>query len=223
MRDETASAGSGCLASGRSALPGGRFHAQWRAEFQGVLPDLTEDDICGSGFAITGYTASEALGGERALALFRKKLARRGIKLMLDFVPNHTALDHPWVKTHPDYYVEGGELLKLLKDTGAFHDGGWSQIRPLSAWSGNWTSDGFVAYAWAAEDSRYVVVVVNYADNQGQCRLCLPFPELRGKQIRLTDVMGREIFDRDGSELVDAGLYIDHDPWHFNIFELQAA
>jgi hypothetical protein len=28
---------------------------------------------------------------------------------MLDFVPNHTALDHPWVKTDPDYYVEGGE------------------------------------------------------------------------------------------------------------------
>jgi len=28
---------------------------------------------------------------------------------MLDFVPNHTAPDHPWVKTHPDYYIEGNE------------------------------------------------------------------------------------------------------------------
>ena len=74
-----------------------------------MLPDLTEDDIPGSGFAITTYAVNEALGGETALAQFREKLARRGIKLMLDFVPNHTAPDHPWVKAHPDYYVEGSE------------------------------------------------------------------------------------------------------------------
>jgi glycosidase len=68
-----------------------RNNPQWRAEFQTVLPDLTEDDIPGSGFAITTYAVNEALGGETALAQFREKLARRGIKLMLDFVPNHTA------------------------------------------------------------------------------------------------------------------------------------
>jgi hypothetical protein len=28
---------------------------------------------------------------------------------MLDFVPNHTALDHPWVEDHTDYYVRGNE------------------------------------------------------------------------------------------------------------------
>jgi hypothetical protein len=26
---------------------------------------------------------------------------------MLDFVPNHTALDHPWVEEHPDYFIRG--------------------------------------------------------------------------------------------------------------------
>src|SRR5271156_6664037 len=86
-----------------------RGHPQWRAEFEAILPDLTEDDICGSGFAITAYTVSDAVGGETALAQFREKLARRGIKLLLDFVPNHTAPDHPWVKAHPDYYVDGSE------------------------------------------------------------------------------------------------------------------
>ena len=73
-------------AAGRAVSRGNR---EWRAEFKTVLPDLREDDICGSGFAITAYTVSEALGGERALAQFRARLARRGIRLMLDFVPNH--------------------------------------------------------------------------------------------------------------------------------------
>src|ERR1700752_380574 len=40
----------------------------------------------------------------------------------------------------------------------------------------------------------------------GQCHLRLPFPELRGKQVRLTDVMGIEVYNRDALELVDPGL-----------------
>ena len=50
-----------------------RSNPQWRAEFQTVLPDLTEDDICGSGFAITAYTVSEALGGESGVGAIPRK------------------------------------------------------------------------------------------------------------------------------------------------------
>src|SRR6266404_1463056 len=431
-------------AAGRAVSRG---NPQWRAEFQAILPDLSEDDICGSGFAITAYTVNNALGGERALTRFREKLAQRSIRLMLDFVPNHTAPDHPWVKTHPDYYIEGNEqalaaapqnylrvdtdrgpkilahgrdpnfpgwpdtlqlnyanpelqaarideliaiaskcdgircdmamlllpdifqrtwgmtpkpfwptataavharhpaftfmaevywdlewtlqqqgfaycydkrlydrlrdghtapirghllagldyqdklarflenhdepraasefpwpqhqaaaiitflspglrffhqgqfegahvrvpthlcrgpvetvnpeaaafysrLLQVLK-TSALRDGAWSQIQPQPAWSGNWTSDDFIVYAWAGDKVTCHVVVVNYASNQGQCRLPLPFPELRGKQVRLTDLTETEIYDRDGTDLVDNGLFINHGPWHFNVFELR--
>ncbi|HWU36426.1 MAG TPA: alpha-amylase family glycosyl hydrolase, partial [Candidatus Acidoferrum sp.] len=71
--------------------------------------DLREEDIAGSVFAISGYTVSQALGRDAALARLRQRLQKRGLKLMLDFVPNHTGLDHPWVKAHPEYYIPGTE------------------------------------------------------------------------------------------------------------------
>jgi hypothetical protein len=81
----------------------------WREEFQHTLPDLSDADIAGSGFAITGYSVSPGLGGDPALARLRERLRRRGLRLMLDFVPNHTGLDHPWTEDHPEYYVPGTE------------------------------------------------------------------------------------------------------------------
>jgi hypothetical protein len=87
-----------------------RTNPEWRREFEETLPDLKEEDIPGSGFAIADYRVHKALGGDSALALLRARLRQRGLKLMLDFVPNHTALDHAWVEDHPDYYVPGTEL-----------------------------------------------------------------------------------------------------------------
>src|SRR5262249_7309093 len=66
--------------------------------------------IAGSGFAITGYTVHANLGGDAALARLRERLTKRGLRLMLDFVPNHMGLGHPWVEVHPDYFVTGNEL-----------------------------------------------------------------------------------------------------------------
>ncbi|MBN8248029.1 MAG: alpha-amylase, partial [Verrucomicrobia bacterium] len=91
--------------------PAGRVvslsRVDWRREFESTLPDLTDDDIGGSCFAIRSYTVSRALGGAAALKRLRRRLADRGLRLMLDFVPNHMAPDHPWVAEHPDYFVTG--------------------------------------------------------------------------------------------------------------------
>jgi glycosidase len=87
-----------------------RTQPDWRREFEETLPDLRDEDIAGSGFAITGYTVHPDLGGDAALARVRQRLQSRGLRLMLDFVPNHTALDHPWVEEHPEYYVSGTDL-----------------------------------------------------------------------------------------------------------------
>ena len=86
-----------------------RTNDEWRKQFQETLPDFREEDIPGSGFAITGYRAHKSLGGDGALARLRERLHKRGLRLMLDFVPNHTGLDHPWVEEHPEYYIRGTE------------------------------------------------------------------------------------------------------------------
>ena len=95
--------------TGAAGQRASRANPEWRAEFEHTLPDLQESDIAGSGFAITGYSVSDTLGGDGALARLRDRLRARGLRLMLDFVPNHTGLDHPWVWQHPEYYVPGTE------------------------------------------------------------------------------------------------------------------
>jgi len=95
--------------TGLAARRVSRTDPQWRQDFVNTLPNLKDDDIGGSGFAITGYTVHTNLGGAPALARLRERLKSRGIRLMLDFVPNHMGLDHPWIESHPDYFINGTE------------------------------------------------------------------------------------------------------------------
>ena len=55
-----------------------RSNPEWRHEFEATLPDLREEDIGGSGFAITGYTVHADLGGQPYHVL-RKGRARAGL------------------------------------------------------------------------------------------------------------------------------------------------
>jgi glycosidase len=82
-------------------------HHEWLQEFQATLPGFTEADISGSPFAVTGYTLHKDFGPEADLVSLKKRLQKRKLKLLVDFVPNHTAPDHPWVKQHPEFYVQG--------------------------------------------------------------------------------------------------------------------
>jgi glycosidase len=425
-----------------------RSQAEWRKGFEETLPDLCDDDIAGSGFAIAGYSTHPALGGDEALARLRGRLRDRGMRLMLDFVPNHTALDHPWVEDHPEYYVCGteldlaraprnytwvkrrggdrllaygrdpyfpgwpdalqlnygnpatqeamlGELMKVAgqcdgvrcdmamlilpdvfertwgipsqpfwpeatrhvrervpdfcfmaevywdlewilqqqgfdytydkrlydrlrdrharpvrdhlraeldyqdklarflenhdepraaatfpsgvheaaavitylspglrffqqgqfqgrtkhisphlcrepdepvnRDLEGFYekllavlrlpvarDGRWQLLDCAAAWDGNWTFDCFVAFAWQGPGGERLLIAVNYAENQSQCLVRLPFADLGGKTWRLQDLLGSENYDRDGDSLEARGLFLDMRPMSYHAFEVAA-
>jgi hypothetical protein len=424
-----------------------RSNPDWRREFHETLPDLKDEDIPGSGFAITAYNVHHDLGGDAALARLRERLKMRGLKLMLDFVPNHTGLDHSWVEVHPEYYIPGTELdvsrapknytwvrrkkgdlllaygrdpyfagwpdtLQLnygnpaaqaaliavlekicgqcdgvrcdmamlvlpevfertwgiaskpfwpvatqrvrqkapgfcfmaevywdmewtlqqqgfdyaydkrlydrLRDHHArpvrdhflagldyqnklarflenhdepraaatfppgiheaaavisflspglrfFHqgqfegrkkrisphlgrapdepvdsalrqfyeqllavlrqpvvrDGQWQLLDCVPAWEGNWTNDCFVASAWQGVGNERLLVAVNYAPNQSQCRIRLPFGDLANRQWRLQDQLGSASYDRDGNELQSQGLFLDIPAWQAHAFTIK--
>ncbi len=434
--------------TGPEAQKVSRSNPEWRKEFQETLPDLRDEDIPGSGFAITGYTVHQNLGGDAALARLRERLRKRGLKLMLDFVPNHMGLGHHWVEDHPDYFVKGteldlarapqnytwvnrrrgdlllahgrdpyfpgwpdtlqlnyanpatqeamiGELLKIssqcdgvrcdmamlvlpdvfertwgqraplfwptatqrvrqrtpgftfmaevywelewtmqqqgfdyaydkrlydrlrehhpgavrehfhagldyqdklarflenhdepraaatfpldvhqaaaaitflspglrffhqgqfegrrkrisphltraphepdddrlaqfyarlievLKEP-AIRNGQWRLLECTSGWEGNWTSACFLAFSWDKLGDANLLVVVNYAANQSQCYIKLPFAGLADRKVELHDLLGTDVFVRDGSEMANRGLYVDARPWQASGFRLKA-
>ena len=432
--------------TGPAAQQVSRSNAGWRKEFQETLPDLKEEDIGGSGFAIQNYTVHRDLGGDAALARLRERLQKRGLKLMLDFVPNHMAPDHPWAEQHPDYFVHGsdddlarapqnyrryetsqgsivlaygrdpyfdgwpdtlqlnygnpelqqamiGELERIggqcdgvrcdmamlvlpevfartwgiqvelfwpkatqrvrekspefnfmaevywdmewtmqqqgfnyaydkrlydrLREEHArpvrehfhagldyqnklarflenhdepraaatfapeiheaaavitflspglrfFHqgqfearkkrisphlvrgpeepvdervkkfydrlltvlrhdvvrNGDWQLLECVPAWDGNWTWDCFLVFAWQGSDGARLLVTVNYAPNQSQCYVRLPFADLGNGQWRLQDLLGDARYDRDGNDLESRGLYLDEPAWQAQVFSM---
>lgn len=90
-----------------------RSHRGLWQEYARALPDWTEDDVVCSPYCIADYTVSDALGGENGLQKFRDRLHSHDMKLILDFVPNHLALDHPWLAQHPEYFIAVPKSLGL--------------------------------------------------------------------------------------------------------------
>ena len=104
----------------------------------------------------------------------------------------------------------------------AIQKGDWQLLDCAPAWDGNYTSDNYVVFAWHYSDYQSLVVVVNYGPTQSQAYLHLPFETLRGKTIRLKDLMNPVEYKREGDGLVTSGLYLDEPPWSYHVFDLTA-
>ncbi len=111
---------------------------------------------------------------------------------------------------------------RLLKAThrDVFRNGTW-RLCERSGWPDNQTCQNLLAWCWTKEDERYLVVI-NFRQEASQARVQVPWDELRGKGWRLNDVLSGETYDRSGSEMRDAGLYVDLAPWKCHVFQVCA-
>ena len=91
-----------------------------------------------------------------------------------------------------------------------------------SAWDGDGSSDGFIAWAWENGEGARLVVAVNYAGGSGRCYVRLPFDDVAGRSIRFTDLLGDAVYDRSGDDLLARGLYLDVPAWQAHVFEVTA-
>jgi hypothetical protein len=99
-------------------------------------------------------------------------------------------------------------------------DGQWQLLECTPGWDGNWTHDCFLAFSWRASDQEALVVAVNYAGNQSQCHVRLPYADLAGKTWRLQDQFSTASYDWNGDDLLGRGLYLDMAPWQSCVFSL---
>jgi hypothetical protein len=90
-----------------------------RKSFSAVLPGCGNEDIMGSSFSIDFYRPDPLIGTWQDLDHAHRELNERGMGLILDFIPNHTGIDHHWLAEHPEYYVNVEEE-EFLKDEGAY-------------------------------------------------------------------------------------------------------
>ena len=87
----------------------------------------------GSYYSIADYTAiNPELGTMADFDALVAAAHREGIKVLLDWVPNHTAFDHPWITAHKAYYVTrpDGTVINARDNEG--HDTDWTDVAELN-------------------------------------------------------------------------------------------
>lgn len=77
------------------------------------ISELNRKGGLGSYYAVKDYTAvNPELGTLDQFKKFVNKAHEQGFKVIIDWVPNHSGCDNPWVRQHPDWYAldENGKM-----------------------------------------------------------------------------------------------------------------
>jgi hypothetical protein len=87
----------------------------WREHWHLEIPS-TEGDVHGSPYAIQDYAVDSRIGRPLDLLMFKERLNHAGLRLILDFVPNHFGIDSPEPRRYPARFVQASSPLD-----GTFH------------------------------------------------------------------------------------------------------
>lgn len=92
-----------------------------RKQYDQALPGWEESDVRGSPYAVHSYHLDPFLGSPDELPAVKEAINRSGLALILDFVPNHLSVDHPWTQEHPEFFVSGSRE-DLTRHPGLFFE-----------------------------------------------------------------------------------------------------
>jgi hypothetical protein len=93
--------------------------------------------------------------------------------------------------------------------------GQWA-MTSCEGWPDNTSAEQLAAWTWTDGDRR-CVVVVNDADRDAQARVRLPWTDLSGRNVNLTDLLDGAVYSRAGDELTRDGLYVARPAWGVHV------
>ena len=120
--------------------------------------------------------------------------------------------DEPSVEGLEHFY---STLLGELRHP-VYHDGRWQLLEARVEAGAPDLHRGLAAHQWSLENELRVVVS-NLTGRHAQGRVVVQLP-LAGASWRLTEIFTGDVYNRDGDEMTDRGLYVDLLPYGSQIF-----
>ena len=97
--------------------------------------------------------------------------------------------------------------------------GTWKLMDPAPAWESNQTYRNLLSWIWYGDD-RFKLIVVNYSPDHSQGRIYLPRDLITKNPMVFCDALTDAQYEREPSNLISYGLYIDLKPWQAHLFDL---
>jgi hypothetical protein len=102
-------------------------------------------------------------------------------------------------------------------NTGTLRGGEW-RLCERTGWPDNQTFLNLVAWCWRSAQERYLIVV-NLSAARSQGRVKVPWEEMKNISCRLTDLFTGAVYEREGEEMLNSGLYVDLEAWGFHFLK----